>query len=59
VGGHENDENISLEEMKYLEWKSDVSDEQNFQIVSSMKTKKQEKNTKEKREFRRKKWPSS
>jgi hypothetical protein len=59
VGGHENDENISLGEMKYLEWKSDVSDEQNFQIVSSMKTKKQEKNTKEKREFRRKKWPSS
>jgi HKD family nuclease len=26
--------------MKYLEWKSDVSDEENFQIVSSRKSKK-------------------
>jgi hypothetical protein len=59
VGGHETEEIISLEEMKYLEWKSDVSEEENFQIVSSRKTKKQEKNKKEKRDLRGKEWPSS
>jgi hypothetical protein len=59
VGGHETDESISLEEMKYLEWKSNVSDEENFQIVSSRKTKK----TREKQEIKKRlqggKWPSS
>jgi hypothetical protein len=35
-----------LEEIKYLDWKSDVSEEENFQIASSRKSKKQEKNKK-------------
>jgi hypothetical protein len=46
VGGHETDESFSLEEIKYLDWKSDVSEEENFQIASSRKSKK----TREKQE---------
>jgi hypothetical protein len=50
VGGQETEEIISLEEMKYLEWKSDVSEEEDFQIVSSRKTKKNKRKTRKKKE---------
>jgi hypothetical protein len=37
----ENNNNLPLEEMKYIEWKSDSSEEENFQLVKSRKSKKE------------------
>jgi hypothetical protein len=35
-----NEENLPLEEMKYLEWKSEASEEENFHLVTSRRKKK-------------------
>jgi hypothetical protein len=40
-GREENEESLPLEEMKYLEWKSNSSEDDNFHLVTSRKTKKQ------------------
>jgi hypothetical protein len=50
VGAHETEDIIPLEEMNLLEWKSDVSEEEDFQIVSSRKTKKNKRKTRKKKE---------
>jgi hypothetical protein len=39
----EGDNNLPLEEIKFFEWRSDTSDEEEFQIVTSRKPKKKEK----------------
>jgi DNA polymerase III alpha subunit len=50
VGAHEIEDIIPLEEMNLLEWKSDVSEEEDFQIVSSRKTKKNKRKARKKKE---------
>jgi hypothetical protein len=56
----ENVDNLPLEEMKYIEWKSDSSDEERFQIITSRKTKKNKRKIqKQKERCSRGKSPSS
>jgi hypothetical protein len=37
---NENNHPLPVEEMKYIEWKSDSSDEEGFRVVSSQRSKK-------------------
>jgi hypothetical protein len=58
-GREENEESLPLEEMKYLEWKSNSSEDDNFHLVTSRKTKKQKEGYEnKKRTTRGQKWPS-
>jgi hypothetical protein len=43
---HETLNHLPLEEMKYIEWKSDSSEEEDFQMVINKRSKKEKKETK-------------
>jgi hypothetical protein len=43
---NENNNSLPVEEMKYIEWKSDSSDEEGFRVVSSQRSKKRDRKLK-------------